>query len=420
MAQSPCSSSASLLPIAEHYAYVDPPHYLRCVICTDVMRHPVSLPCGHSFCAACCQQSLERKRECPCCRKEVLAGPHPNLSLCQALDEQLVHCIFGPRRKDFTAAPVFELDPQGCTSVLKRGAFPSHEQECPFRWVVCDLLDPLTDERCPCICRYNELGEHHRQCDFMPLQCPNEGCLEQVCARSLARHKGHCMVEVVKCPNKGCTQMLTRRAMRAHQEQCAFRVVLCMFHKYGCVAKGSVKAMDDHMKSSASEHMLLLCNILEYQQHRFDHEKRVSCPHKEFKCIISNFVSLAKKQVIDIDLDCSWKLKIWPNGEDKRHKGYVSIRLFSREASPNFKVEGPYTLRIVNHLDRSRSIVKMTEALSREWADSIRGWGFPAFAKVEDVVNPQTGFLKEDDLVVEVEVTVNSAVEIVEFHDPDP
>ena len=24
----------------------------------------------------------------------------------------------------------------------------------------------------------------------------------------------------------------------------------------------------------------------------------------------------------------------------------------------------------------------MTEATSREWADSVRGWGFPAFAKV--------------------------------------
>ena len=52
----------------------------------------MSLPCGHSFCATCCQQSLDRKAECPCCRKEVTHAPHPNISLCQAMDEQLVHC----------------------------------------------------------------------------------------------------------------------------------------------------------------------------------------------------------------------------------------------------------------------------------------------------------------------------------------
>jgi len=412
------SSCPHHFPVPEHYVYVDPPHYLRCVICTDVMRSPVSLPCGHSFCSGCSQLSLEQKRECPCCRKEVATAPHPNISLCQALDEQLVHCIFGPRRKDFTAAPVFELDAQGCPAVLKRADVPSHEKECPFRWLKCDLHDPLADERCPVVCRANEVADHQPLCDFMPVECGNEGCGEPVSRRSLLRHKDHCAAEPIRCPHKGCPHACLRRDLRPHLDLCPFRVALCPFAKYGCAARGSVEAMEDHGRAATVEHLALLCAVLDVHQARQVQEKRVSCPRKKFKCVINNFTALAKKQVIDVDLDCSWKLKVWPNGEDKRHRGYVSIRLFSREASPTFKVEGPYTLRIVNHLDSVKSIVKMTEAMSREWADAVRGWGFPAFAKVEDVLDPSVGFLKDDQLVVEVEVLVSATLETVEYCPP--
>ena len=41
----------------------------------------------------------------------------------------------------------------------------------------------------------------------------------------------------------------------------------------------------------------------------------------------------------------------------------------------------------VNQFDYSKSILKMTEATSRFWADSVRGWGFPAFVKVSPFVS---------------------------------
>lgn len=265
------------------------------------------------------------------------------------------------------------------------------------------------------LCRKNELLEHQQQCDFASAPCLNAGCGEQVCARSMPRHKEQCLMENVRCPNRGCPQSHLRKGLSAHQDQCAFRVVPCGFHKYGCMAKGSIAVIEEHTVVAIHEHMLLVCNILDYHHRRQLHEKRISCPKKKFKCIVHHFVQLVKKQVIDVDLDFSWKLKIWPNGEDRRHRGYVSIRLFSREASPTFRVEGPYTLCIVNHLTSAKNIVKMTEATSREWADSVRGWGFPAFAKVEDILNPEIGFLNNDQLVVEVEVMVSSAIETVEY-----
>eukprot|EP01006_Ploeotia_vitrea_P024473 TRINITY_DN57284_c0_g1_i2.p1 TRINITY_DN57284_c0_g1~~TRINITY_DN57284_c0_g1_i2.p1 ORF type:complete len:444 (+),score=40.50 TRINITY_DN57284_c0_g1_i2:41-1372(+) len=440
-------SHSPKLPVYDHYVFVDPPHYLKCVICQDVMKNPVSLPCGHSFCRLCVQQAMERKKECPVCRKEIIVSKdnqngnpnavtpqhpppqnaganqfphfHPNIALCQALDEQLVYCRFGPRRKDFTALPVFEREKEGCTKILKRAEIPTHEKECHYRWVQCGLIDSLTERGCKTLCRACEVAEHQKDCDFRLVSCPNEGCQELISVCSTEKHKEMCLQEYIKCPHEGCSEFHLRKNMTSHQQNCPLRVVPCAFTKYGCQEKGTVAYIDEHVSKAINDHMMLLLNAVEYANARQTTEKKVYCPKKKFKCIINNFDRLAKKQVIDVDLDTSWKLKIWPNGEDKRHKGYVSIRLFSREACATFKVEGPYTLRIVNQTDNSKSIVKMTEATSREWADSVRGWGFPAFAKVDDVLDPEFGFVKDNKLMVEVEVMVQSVIEVVDYNEDE-
>eukprot|EP00996_Jenningsia_fusiforme_P000623 NODE_1561_length_1494_cov_35.323183_g1408_i0.p1 GENE.NODE_1561_length_1494_cov_35.323183_g1408_i0~~NODE_1561_length_1494_cov_35.323183_g1408_i0.p1 ORF type:complete len:447 (-),score=85.94 NODE_1561_length_1494_cov_35.323183_g1408_i0:154-1398(-) len=408
------------LPIPEQFIYVDSPHYLKCVICQDVMKMPVSLQCGHSFCDTCCQRSLECKRECPSCRKEVLqSSAHPNYSLRQALDDQMVYCRNGLRRKDFTAHPIFEINLAGCDKVVKRSEALAHEKECPFRWVLCGLHDPQRDEECRVLCRDNEAAEHRRGCDFKLVSCPNEGCDEQISIRSFEKHKESCLMETVTCPNDGCSERLLRKTLRTHQEQCAYRIIICDFHKFGCMEQGNITAMEEHKRNACHEHLVLVCGALHLLEHKGSQGRKINCARKKFRCVVHNFDRLAKKQVIDVDLDASWKLKIWPNGEDKRHKGYVSIRLFSREASPGFRVEGPYTLRVVNQGDAAKNIVKQTEASSREWADAVRGWGFPAFAKVDEVLDTDFGFLKDGCLVVEVEVCAQSILEIIDYNEDE-
>ena len=41
-----------------------------CQICKDVLKSPMLLPCGHTYCSLCIQRWLGEKRYCPTCREE--------------------------------------------------------------------------------------------------------------------------------------------------------------------------------------------------------------------------------------------------------------------------------------------------------------------------------------------------------------
>ncbi|XP_046699133.1 uncharacterized protein LOC124381480 isoform X2 [Silurus meridionalis] len=61
--------------------------FLKCFICKDVMKEPVSIPCGHSFCRTCICWEIANQKKCWCCpqcRKRFTA--YPELNLNQALD----------------------------------------------------------------------------------------------------------------------------------------------------------------------------------------------------------------------------------------------------------------------------------------------------------------------------------------------
>eukprot|EP01062_Namystynia_karyoxenos_P026146 TRINITY_DN20414_c0_g1_i1.p1 TRINITY_DN20414_c0_g1~~TRINITY_DN20414_c0_g1_i1.p1 ORF type:complete len:377 (+),score=117.85 TRINITY_DN20414_c0_g1_i1:82-1212(+) len=60
---------------------------LQCIICCDLMRCPVSLPCGHSFCRTCILQALRMRKECPTCRRKcyTVTDPQPNVALATVL-----------------------------------------------------------------------------------------------------------------------------------------------------------------------------------------------------------------------------------------------------------------------------------------------------------------------------------------------
>lgn len=46
----------------------------NCSICWNLMCHPVTTSCGHTFCRHCLQSTLKRKRECIMCRVPIFVN----------------------------------------------------------------------------------------------------------------------------------------------------------------------------------------------------------------------------------------------------------------------------------------------------------------------------------------------------------
>eukprot|EP00210_Caulerpa_lentillifera_P008558 g8163.t1 len=46
----------------------------ECTLCLKLFHQPVTTPCGHSFCSACLQRSLDHSNKCPICRKVIHVG----------------------------------------------------------------------------------------------------------------------------------------------------------------------------------------------------------------------------------------------------------------------------------------------------------------------------------------------------------
>ncbi|XP_049328544.1 uncharacterized protein LOC111190427 isoform X3 [Astyanax mexicanus] len=86
--------------------------HFRCPVCSDVLKEPVSIPCGHSYCKTCIQTywnkpTHEGSYSCPQCRKRFRTRPalNPNSALATVVQKlQLAgfspalpaHCYAGP------------------------------------------------------------------------------------------------------------------------------------------------------------------------------------------------------------------------------------------------------------------------------------------------------------------------------------
>uniref|UniRef100_A0A3B3ZBI8 RING-type domain-containing protein n=1 Tax=Periophthalmus magnuspinnatus TaxID=409849 RepID=A0A3B3ZBI8_9GOBI len=67
---------------------------LRCIICLDFFKSPVSIPCGHNFCLGCIKRfwDTRHKAECPLCKETFKS--RPNLRVNVALRDIVPICEF--------------------------------------------------------------------------------------------------------------------------------------------------------------------------------------------------------------------------------------------------------------------------------------------------------------------------------------
>jgi hypothetical protein len=50
-----------------------------CSLCFRLLWHPVTTPCGHTYCKSCIDRSVDHKRECPLCKTTLKALHRANM-----------------------------------------------------------------------------------------------------------------------------------------------------------------------------------------------------------------------------------------------------------------------------------------------------------------------------------------------------
>lgn len=206
--------------------YLEPDSHLSCPICHIPFIDPVSIDCGHFFCAECLTRYWKTtprpgdRKPCPACRSTVRSsksGPRLIINMC---NDVKVTC-----------------PTKGCGKTVTRGALESHMVfYCPEQFVECPAPEcNQTIKRKHFLegqCRHNthiececgelvleEALEQHKAVDC-PFRAECSHCLLPL---SSSDHDSHILCDLKKhCPGEefGCEMLLDSSALEEHVKMC--------------------------------------------------------------------------------------------------------------------------------------------------------------------------------------------------------
>ena len=105
-----------------------------------------------------------------------------------------------------------------------------------------------------------DIGKHKAQaCLQRPYSCDYCNDYESIatCEDVTTNHWPVCLYRPMPCPND-CGDYPERKNLEYHVEKdCPFTVTVCQFNYGGCSAKMCRKDMQDHVKDSLADHMVL-------------------------------------------------------------------------------------------------------------------------------------------------------------------
>ena len=220
----------------EEYDFVEPvDEDYNCSVCLSVLREPhLTICCGHHYCKACMEKLLAKALPCPLCKKEKFVAV-----IDRNVERRIRSLKIRCRNKD-----------RGCKWVGEMGHLKDHldpvrrqcqfcEVECTNGCGVCILAPNLEDHllnTCPkrkCVCEYcgelimyEELKNHHDNCDKFPLACPNK-CSESSLTRGVIKQHllQQCPLQMVDCEfaDIGCSVKVRRKDIIKHMDECTQR-----------------------------------------------------------------------------------------------------------------------------------------------------------------------------------------------------
>ncbi|XP_070199854.1 TNF receptor-associated factor 6-like [Littorina saxatilis] len=214
----------------------------ECAICLFVLREPRQTPCGHRFCKNCILRWIRGSHQparCPVDNEEILESDlFPDNFARREIQNFNARC---PNSK------------QGCDVITTVKELPAHQNECPLALVPCP-------NRCSNVLLRRDLEEHVKSaCDRRSVQCPD--CSNDFIALEFETHVQSCPKGQVKC--QLCEEEVTREVLPTHEEDlCPQKIITCTFGVLGCNIKIERCTMEDHLRDSMSDHMVMLCQGL--------------------------------------------------------------------------------------------------------------------------------------------------------------
>ena len=212
------------------YTFVDTPVRLleevKCPVCLELLKEPVSTSCGHLFCQNCIKR--QPIATCPTCRKR------------------------------FTTTP-----DRGIVRIVK-----AFKVKCPNSVEGCEWQGDLGD------------AEEHleKKCQHQKVECPN-GCGEKMKRKTVQHHtQGDCTHRPYKCPHcdhKGvykdvttvhfitcgdfplscparCRKKIKRRNMESHlSTECPEEYISCKYVMFGCDTAVKKREKETHFSDKA-------------------------------------------------------------------------------------------------------------------------------------------------------------------------
>ncbi|XP_063319883.1 tripartite motif-containing protein 16-like [Pelmatolapia mariae] len=247
---------------------------LCCSICLDLLKDPVTIPCGHSYCMNCIKRHFDKEDQkhthsCPQCRQTFIPRPAlvKNTMLAEFVEEvkqtglyapPADHCYAGP--EDVTCDVCSGRKLKAVKSCLHCVVFyceyhlqPHHNIEALKKHKLVDPFKKLQENMCP----------HHNE--VMKIFCrTDQQCICYLC--SMGEHKGHNTVPASAERSEKQKELKPCREKIQQRIQDREEHVKVFLQEMEAINQSADKAVRDTEKTLQQLFLLIKKNISDIQQ----------------------------------------------------------------------------------------------------------------------------------------------------------
>ncbi|XP_057298559.1 TNF receptor-associated factor 6-like [Hydractinia symbiolongicarpus] len=214
-----------------------------CIICLKLMRDAIQMNCGHGMCKSCFHALSESCRHrnielvCPSCRQ--------NVNKDQVFHNSMLDRIIAAIKVKCTNNQL------GCEWNGELQMMEDHQSTCKYQMVECPF-DGCNDEM-----QRQALHKHKSICEYRVIQC--DYCTESFLPNELQNHFEVCEYYPVTCSNHLCSELVPKCKIENHLlKDCLYQLIDCSFHSIGCSVKVLRKDLNQHSMEYNQQHILFL------------------------------------------------------------------------------------------------------------------------------------------------------------------